>query len=86
MRKANNMKYWEAEYEAKQFSQGWHTLQEWADYGFNKVVFNGEDYWDGKLNGYEDVDKHLADIVCELDYWDTDEDGYKVWYIRKAEK
>ena len=32
------MKFYQAEYEAMQFMKGAHTLKEWANYGYNKVV------------------------------------------------
>ena len=75
-------KFYQAEMEALRFCKGWHTLKEWADYGFNKVVYEDKEYWDGLLNGHEEFE----DVVnLEMDYWDIDEDGYKFIVLRKGE-
>ena len=76
------MKYYQAEMDAIRFCKGWHSLQEWADYGFNKVVYEDKGYWDGLLNGYEEFE----DVPnLEMDYWEIDEDGYKYIVLRKGE-
>lgn len=78
------MKYWQAEYEAIQFAKGYHTLQEWADYGFNQVMFEDKAYYEGKLDGQHEIED--KDVMCELSYWDIDEDGYKVWYVERVKE
>lgn len=78
------MKLYEAEYQAHNFWKGWHTLKEWAEFGFNKVVFNGKGYWDGLLEGeFKITDAYNP--MLEMDYWDNDEDGYIVVYLKEGE-
>lgn len=74
------MKFYMAEMDAHEFMDGVHTLKEWADYGFNCVVYDWKSYYDGLLNGcenFEDVEN------LELDYQDFDEDGYIKIFLRK---
>lgn len=77
------MKYYQAEMEAIDFAKGWHSLKEWAKYGFNKVVYNGKEYWDGLLEGQFDFED-IKDL--EMDEWDFDEDGYRFIVLRKGDK
>lgn len=76
------MKFYQAEREAFEFCNKHHTLQEWADYGFNAVVCDGKQYWDGKLDGYKDINIDAANTTCALDFYDYDEDGYRIPHIR----
>ena len=78
------MKFYEAEMRAHDFWGGWHTLQEWADFGYNKVVYNGKEYWDGLEQGEIEIDD--PDVELEMDYWDIDCDGYIAVYLVKAEE
>ena len=82
--KLPEQKFYEAEMRAFDFMRGWHSLQEWADYGFNKVVFEDKSYWDGLLNGDEDIYEDVENL--EYDYYENDEDGYMTVYLRKGEK
>ena len=56
-----------------------------ACFGFNKVVLNGHEYWDG--NNFDGTPiSEEQDSECgllEMDYWDTDEDGYKFIVLRE---
>lgn len=53
------MRFYMAEKEANDFLKGFHTLKEWANFGFNKVRYNGEWYYDGchGSNGKRITDK-----------------------------
>ena len=77
------MKYYQAEMEAKEFEKGTHSLKEWANFGFNKVVYDGKEYWDGLVNGCEPIGDDVEDLAEE--YWDMDEDGYKYIKLYKEE-
>lgn len=78
-------KLYEEEYQAHQFWKGWHTLKEWADFGFNAVVFNDRRYWDGKMDGeFEITDAYNPEL--EMDYYDFDEDGYLIVFLKEVER
>lgn len=82
------MKLWQAEYDAFEFAKTRHTLKEWADYGFNRVqitgtqriFYDGGEWVEGGVLKIDDDDKY------ELDFWDFDDDGYRIVFIRKEEK
>lgn len=74
-----------SEYRANNFEKGWHTLREWAEFGYNRVEFNGHAYWDGLMDGEFKIED-LYNPMLELDYWDTDEDGYKVVILKEVEE
>lgn len=84
---AERLKFCIMEMDNEDFCKGYHTLKEWADYGFNKVRYNGKSYWDGMENGENPI-THEQDEeygLLEMDYWDTDEDGYKYIVLKEAE-
>lgn len=80
------MKFYQAEMEAFDFMKGYHTLKEWASYGFNKVLYDGREYWDG----YRDGDHRITDKENEeaglltWDYKDYDEDGYMYVVLKQV--
>lgn len=80
------MKYYQAEMELLEFCKHPHTLKEWAEYGINQVNYNDKQYYDGGLNGephqFGDEDPNT---FLELDYLDTDEDGYRKAILKKAQ-
>lgn len=77
------MKLWQAEMEAQEFMKDYHTLTEWAKYGFNKVVLDGVPYYEGLKNGEEKIkeDGTLYDWQSK----DWDEDGFMFLTLRKVE-
>lgn len=83
---ADRLKFYEMEMDLQDFCSGCHTLKEWANYGINKVSYNGHEYWDGNnFDGTpisEEQDSEYG--LLEMDYWDTDEDGYKYIVLKKA--
>lgn len=80
------MKFYQAEMEALDFMKGYHTLKEWASYGFNKVVYNGSDYYDGLKDGQYEITEEENDKAGLLtwEYRDYDEDGYMYLVLEKA--
>ena len=77
------MKFYQAEYEAMQFMKGSHTLKEWANYGFNNVVYNGKEYYEG---GAIDIEALEDDgVLLEWAERDFDDDGYIYIVLKKAE-
>ena len=70
------MKFYQAEMMAFDFMKGDHTLQEWADFGYNKVAYNGNDYWDGALQGYQPIPAELANKMLVYKEYDYDDDGF----------
>lgn len=77
------MKFYQAEYEAMQFMKGSHTLKEWAKYGFNKVVYNGKEYYEG---GDIDIETLEDDgVLLEWAERDFDDDGYIYVVLKKGE-
>ena len=82
-RKEQEMKFYQAEYEAMQFMKGSHTLKEWANYGFNNVVYNGKEYYEG---GDIDIEALEDDgVLLEWAERDFDDDGYIYIVLKKAE-
>lgn len=81
------MKFYEAEMEAFNFMKGYHTLKEWAEYGFNKVIYNGHSYWDGhNFDGTEISDEQNEEAgLLTWTYKDYDEDGYMFLELERAE-
>lgn len=83
---ANNMKLYVSEMDGQDMAKGYHSLKEWASFGFNKVAFNGHEYWDG--NNFDGTPiSEEQDSECgllEMDYWDTDEDGYKYIALKET--
>lgn len=78
------MKFYQAEMEAIEFMNGYHTLTEWARFGFNKVVLDGVAYYDGLKEGVGKFEE-----TGELYDWeskDWDEDGYMYLTLRKVKK
>ena len=91
------MRFYMAEKEVMDFLRGYHTLKEWANFGFNKVIYNNEAYYDGyhmnggRITDEEDKEAGLLDWV-ERD-WDADGYMYIVlekvgerWYDNKEEE
>lgn len=83
---AERLKFYEMEMDAQDYCRGYHTLKEWASYGLNKVVFNGEEYWDGHKDSCEPITDEENEKLgqLEVDYWDTDEDGYKYVVLKQV--
>lgn len=67
------LKLYEMEVKAHNFMKGWHSLKEWAEFGFNKVVFEGREFWDGLEDGYKEFED-IDDL--EMSYIDFDYDNY----------
>ena len=82
------MKFYQAEMEAFDFMKGYHTLKEWASYGFNKVVYNGHEFWDGcNFDGTPITDEQDDEAgLLTWDYKDYDEDGYMYVILKQVEK
>ena len=80
------MKFYQAEMEAFDFMKGYHTLKEWANYGFNKVVYNDTPYWDGLKDGLHKITDKENDEAGLLtwDYKDYDEDGYMYVVLKRV--
>lgn len=80
------MKFYQAEMEAFDFMKGYHTLKEWANYGFNKVVYNDISYWDGLKDGLHKITDKENDEAGLLtwDYKDYDEDGYMYVVLKRV--
>lgn len=80
------MKFYQAEMEAFDFMKGYHTLKEWANYGFNKVVYDGHEYWDGhNFDGtpISDAQDEEAGLLT-WDYKDYDMDGYMYVVLKRV--
>lgn len=72
------MKFYQAEMEAFDFMKGYHTLKEWANYGYNKVIYDGNAYYDGLREGnykITDEENEKAGLLM-WDTYDYDDDGY----------
>ena len=82
------MLFYQAEREAFDFMKGYHTLKEWASYGFNKVIYNGHEFWDGhNFDGTRISDEQNEEAgLLELDMYDYDEDGYMYIFLSKVIK
>lgn len=82
------MKFYQAEMEANEFMKGYHTLREWASFGFNRVVYNNTDYYDGKRDGYRNItDKENEEAgLLTWCYRDLDEDGYMYLELEKVKE
>ena len=80
------MKFYQAEMEAFDFMKGYHTLKEWANYGFNKVVYDGHDFWDGNnFDGTPISDEQDEEAgLLTWDYKDYDEDGYMYVVLKRV--
>lgn len=80
------MKFYQAEMEAFDFMKGYHTLKEWASYGFNLVLYNGREYWDGYRDGNHRITDEENDKAGLLtwDYKDYDEDGYMFVVLKQV--
>lgn len=81
------MRFYQAEMEARDFMKGYHTLKEWANYGFNKVIYDGRTYWDGLKDGGERItdEEDAAAGLLTWDYKDYDEDGFMYVVLKRAE-
>ena len=77
------MKYYQAEMEAIDFAKHSHTLRDWANYGFNKVIYDGHEYWDGLEDGNYKIPEHEADEILICEAWDYDEEGSKFLMLTK---
>lgn len=77
------LKLYEMEYQAHNFMKGWHSLKEWAEFGFNKVVFEGRSFWDGLENGCDDFED-IEDL--EMSYIDFDGDNYMFVGLERGQK
>lgn len=82
------MKFYQAEMEAFDFMKGYHTLKEWANYGFNKVIYNDVGYWDGLRDGQYKITEQENEEAGLLtwDYKDYDEDGFMFVVIKKVKE
>lgn len=82
------MKFYQAEMEAFDFMKGYHTLREWANYGFNKIQYNEHEYWDGLRDGQYEITEEENDKAGLLtwEYRDYDEDGYMYLVLEKAKE
>lgn len=80
------MKFYQAEMEAFDFMKGYHTLKEWAEYGFNKVVYNDTPYWDGLREGNYKIteEENTKAGTLTWDYKDYDEDGYMYVVLKQV--
>lgn len=80
------MKFYQAEMEALDFMKGYHTLREWASYGFNKVIYDHHEYYDGMRDGQYKITDEENDGVGLLtwDYKDYDEDGYMYVVLKQV--
>lgn len=81
------MKFYQAEMEAFDFMKGYHTLKEWASYGFNKVIYNHQSYYDGMRDGMykiTDEENKEAGLLTWVER-DLDEDGYMFLTLEKAQ-
>jgi len=76
-------KFYEVEYEAMNFLKGCHTLKEWAEFGFNKVVYNGKAYWDGHDQDGNEIEED--GVLLDWGERDFDEDGYIYIVLKKGE-
>lgn len=81
------MKFYQAEMEAFDFMKGYHTLREWASYGFNKVIYNHHAYYDGMRDGQYKITDEENDEAGLLTWVerDIDEDGYIFLTLEKGE-
>lgn len=79
------MTYYQAEMEAIWFADYAHTLKEWAEFGYNRVDYNGKSYWDGLEDGNIKSEELEGEEELRLDYWELDEDGYRVVILKKAD-
>lgn len=80
------MKFYQVEMEALEFMKRPHSLREWADYGFNRVEYEGASYWEGKRDGatsITDEENEQAGLLV-WDYKDWDEDGYMYLKLKKC--
>lgn len=80
------MKFYQAEMEALDFMRHPHTLREWADYGFNKVIYGDTAYYDGLREGQYRI-THAENEEAGLLTWaykDYDEDGYMFLVLEPA--
>lgn len=80
------MRFYMAEKEVMDFLRGYHTLKEWANFGFNKVIYNNEAYCDGyRLNGGRITDEENKEAGL-LDWVerDWDADGYMYIVLEKV--
>lgn len=84
---AERLKFYIMEMDSEKFCRDYHTLKEWAGYGFNKVVYDDKSYWDGMENGVVPITTKQDEEygLLEMDYWDADEDGYKYIVLKKTE-
>lgn len=71
-------KLYKVEHEIFDYAKYSHTLKEWTCSGINRIVFNNKDYWDSKMP------RKNANIICELDRFDFDEDGYTIAYLKEV--
>lgn len=80
------MKFYQAEMEAFDFMKGYHTLKEWASYGFNKVVYDGHEFWDGLRDGLHKIteEENKEAGLLTWDYKDYDEDGYMYVVLKQV--
>lgn len=81
------MKFYQAEMEAHDFMKGDHTLREWASYGFNKVAYNDNVYYDGMRDGnFKITDKENDEAgLLTWTQMDFDEDGFIYLVLDKVE-
>lgn len=82
------MKFYQAEMEAFDFMKGYHTLKEWAEYGFNKVIYDERSFWDGANSDGTPISKEQNEEAGLLmwDTYDHDTDGYMYVVLTKVEE
>ena len=80
------MKFYQAEMEAFDYMKGYHTLKEWANYGYNKVVYDGHEFWDGNnFDGTPISEEQNEEAgLLKWDIYDYDDDGYMYVELVKA--
>ena len=80
---AQKIPFYMAEREAEGFAKHEHTLQEWADYGYNSVVFENEVYYDGLTGGGNQIAE--PDVMCRCYAIEEDNDGYRKILLERSE-
>ena len=80
------MRFYMAEEEVMDFLRGYHTLKEWANFGFNKVIYNNEAYCDGyHLNGGRITDEENKEAgLLDWVVWHWDADDYMYIVLEKV--
>lgn len=85
---ADNLRFYNMEMDAEELYKGYHTLKEWDSFGFNKIVIDGHEFWDGNnFDGTPITDEQDEEYgLLEYSYEDTDADGYKYIVLKKVKE